>query len=245
MKVSAKVSLMTCESYLHHLDLSNNGLSYMATKLLGNLIKVTTRLEHLNMANCNLRNSSAREIANALFFNQTIKFLNLSFNCFASKDYELASKLARVIQIHNSLVHLDITSVQLKREESMYIAQCLNDSSNLVCCHLTGNQVDYYSRLYLRSHLNALVQYPEQGTNHHHSGISAMEKQQIVALNRYLQMNINDQAGLQLAEEKQNHPDYYQDMLAAISLFPGDINHLQQALNETLDKFGKRARLAD
>ena len=42
----------------------------------------------------------------------------------------------------------------------MYIAQCLNDSSNIVSCHLTGNQIDYYSRLYLRSHLNAIVQYP-------------------------------------------------------------------------------------
>jgi predicted chitinase len=57
-------------------------------------------------------------------------------------------------------VHLDLSNINVKREEAMYIAQCLNDSSNLVCCHLTGNQVDYYGRLFLRAHLNAIVQFP-------------------------------------------------------------------------------------
>jgi Ran GTPase-activating protein (RanGAP) involved in mRNA processing and transport len=88
---------MTVDSSLANLDISNNALSYTASKLLGHLVKATTRLEGLNMANCGLRSSSSREIANALLFNQTIKFLNLSMNNFSSKDHELASKLARMI----------------------------------------------------------------------------------------------------------------------------------------------------
>ena len=130
---------MTVDSSLAQLDIANNSLSYQASKLLGHLVKVTTRLEALNLANCGLRTSSAREIANSLLFNQTIKFLNLSLNNFGSKDHELASKLARIIQVHGNLVHLDVSNIGIKREEAMYIAECLNDSSNIVCCHLTGN----------------------------------------------------------------------------------------------------------
>jgi Ran GTPase-activating protein (RanGAP) involved in mRNA processing and transport len=88
---------MTIDSSLANLDIANNSLSYQASKLLSHLVKVTMRLESLNMGNCGLRSSSAREIANAMLFNQTIKFLNLSLNNFSSKDHELASKLARMI----------------------------------------------------------------------------------------------------------------------------------------------------
>lgn len=88
---------MTADSSLINLDIANNSLSYAASKLFGHLIKSSVRLESLNMGNCGLRSSSAREIANAMLFNQTIKFLNLSLNNFASKDHELASKLARMI----------------------------------------------------------------------------------------------------------------------------------------------------
>ena len=62
-----------------------------------------------------------------------------------------------MIQIHSSLVHLDLTSISIRREEAMYIGQCLKDSSNIVSCHLTGNSIDYYSRLFLRAQLNATV----------------------------------------------------------------------------------------
>jgi Ran GTPase-activating protein (RanGAP) involved in mRNA processing and transport len=122
LKISAKVCLMTADSSLTQLNISNTSLSYTASKLLGHLVKVTTRLEKLNMANCGLRSSSAKEIANSLLFNQTIKFLNLSVNNFGSKDHELASKLARMIQVHVSLVHVDLSNIGVMREEAMYIA---------------------------------------------------------------------------------------------------------------------------
>lgn len=164
MKISSKVTAMTQEAYLQHLDLSNTVMNLLACKMLANFIRSTQRLQNLNVSNCALRGTSAREIVNSLLFNQSLKFLNLSMNSLASKDYDLGSKIARMIQIHQALVHLDLTSIQVKREEAMYMGQCLADSSNLVSCHLTGNGIDYYSRLFLRSHLNAIVQYPENGT---------------------------------------------------------------------------------
>jgi Ran GTPase-activating protein (RanGAP) involved in mRNA processing and transport len=69
MKISSKVSLVAAEAYLHHLDLSNNTLNYIACKLLASMIKSTVNLQLLNLSNCGLRNTSAKEIANALLFN--------------------------------------------------------------------------------------------------------------------------------------------------------------------------------
>ena len=212
MKISSKVCHMLQEAYLHHIDLSNTIMNFLACKMLGNLIKISHRLQNLNLSNCALRGTSAREIVNALLFNQSLKFLNLSVNSLASKDYELGSKLARVIQVHQSLVHLDLTSVQIKREEAMYIAKCLKDSSNIVCCHLTGNSIDYYSRLYLRSHLNAIVQYPLHNNLHNQNTIMAADRGQVVALNNQMQTSILRRAGKQIEKLKNQQNEYYADV---------------------------------
>jgi hypothetical protein len=44
MKISSKVGLVAAEAYLHHLDLSNNTLNYIACKLLASMIKSTVSL---------------------------------------------------------------------------------------------------------------------------------------------------------------------------------------------------------
>lgn len=216
MQVSSKVAQIVNDAYLHHLDLSNTVMNFTACKLLANLVRSTQRLEDLNLSNCTLRATSARELADALLFNQSLKFLNLSLNSFASKDYELSSKLARLVQVHGSLVHLDLSSVQLRREEAMYVAQCLADSSNLVSCHLTGNQVDYYSRLYLRAHLKAIVQYPLTNTLPQQSQLNAADRTQVIGLNKNIQDGLDEGDGLALYEARGHGGDeeYFADMMA-------------------------------
>ena len=91
---------MTTDTFLTHLDLSNTLLNFLACKLLSNLIRNTQKLQNLNLSCCGLRGTSAREICNSLLYNQSIKFLNLSVNSFGSNDYELGSKIARMIQVH-------------------------------------------------------------------------------------------------------------------------------------------------
>jgi hypothetical protein len=44
-------------------------MNFLACKLLGNFIKTSVRLQNLNVSNCALRSTSAREIVNALLFN--------------------------------------------------------------------------------------------------------------------------------------------------------------------------------
>ena len=108
--------------FLSVLDLSGNNLDAISCKHLGFLIRTSQNLYDLNLSYCGIRGHSSRVILNSLLYNQSIKHLNLCWNSFASSDYEFGSKLARIIQIHGSLLHLDLTCTQLKREETMYIA---------------------------------------------------------------------------------------------------------------------------
>jgi len=169
-------------------------------------------------------------VANALLFNQSIKFLNLSLNSFASRDYDLSAKLARVIQVHPNLVHLDLTAIQVRREEAMYIGQCLKDSSNLVSCHLTGNQIDYYSRLYLRAQLNAIVQFPMSNTHTAQTTVQGADRTQVLALTRQVQQGVSNGIGGALAELKKEDSEYFDDVLPEHS--EADQRRLKQIAEE-------------
>ena len=65
----------------------------------------------------------------------------------------------------------------------MYIAQCLKDSTQIISCHLSGNHVDYYSRIYLRAHLNAIVQYPFRNNAIIQNAVTSFDRTQIIGLN--------------------------------------------------------------
>ncbi|CDW72567.1 UNKNOWN [Stylonychia lemnae] len=189
-KVISKICEALRDDYnLTYLDLSHNNLDAISTKYIGYLVRTTQNLQHLNLSYCAIRGHSARILLNSLLLNQTIKYLNLCWNSFSSSDYEFASKLARIIQVHQNLIHVDITCTQLKREECMFIAQCLKDSNQIVSCHLTGNHVDYYSRIFLRAHLNAIVQFPNKNSTVIQNVVLAHDRAQIVGLNQIIQSN--------------------------------------------------------
>eukprot|EP00347_Sterkiella_histriomuscorum_P011119 403373687 len=196
---------------LTYLDLSNNNLDAISCKHLGYLIRTTSNLQDINLSYCGIRGHSARMIVNSLLLNQTIKYINLCWNSFASSDYEFGSKLARIIQVHQNLIHVDLTCTQLKREETMYIAQCLKDSVQIVSCHLTGNHVDYYSRIFLRAHLNAIVQYPNKNNSVIQNVVLAHDRAQIIGLNQIIQSNfmVPGQANNQQNQTNNNQSGNY------------------------------------
>ena len=112
----SKVVSKICETikdsyYLTLLDLSNNNLDAISCKYLGYLLRQSTNIQNLNLSYCGIRGHSARIILNSLLSNTSLKYLNLCWNAFTSSDYEFGSKLGRLIQIHTSLMHLDLTSV--------------------------------------------------------------------------------------------------------------------------------------
>jgi hypothetical protein len=110
----------------------------------------------------------------------------------------------------------------------MYIAQCLNDSSNIVCCHLTGNNIDYYGRLFLRAHINAIVQFPMINNQAHQSNVNAEDRGQVGTLNNQIQHAVNERAGQAYMQEKMQEPEYYMDLIAKMK--PEDIERLQKEM---------------
>ena len=57
-------------------------------------------------------------------------------------------------------MHLDLSCTQLKREEVLFICLAITHSRSLLSVHLSGNEINYYERLHLRTLLKARVQYP-------------------------------------------------------------------------------------
>ena len=97
-KVVSSICDKIKDSYsLTTLDLSHNNLDAISCKHLGFLIRTTHNLQHLDLSYCGIRGHSARIILNSLMLNQTLRYLNLSWNAFYSSDYEFGSKLARII----------------------------------------------------------------------------------------------------------------------------------------------------
>jgi len=72
----------------------------------------------------------------------------------------------------------------------MFITQCVKESKSIIAIHLSGNHIDYYSRIFLRAHLNAEVQYPYRNNAHIQSQIMAHDRTQIIFLNFMIQANL-------------------------------------------------------
>ena len=79
-----------------------------------------------------------------------------------SSTYEFAIKLGAIITRHPNLMHIDITSTGLKREEVLFIGLALSMSKTMLSLHLSGNTLPYYDRIFLRSLIAARVP-PSEG----------------------------------------------------------------------------------
>lgn len=91
--------------------------------------------------------------------NTTCRAFNFAYNDLTSTAYEFSIKLASIITRHPSLMHIDISKTNLKREEVLFIGISLSNSKTLLSCHLTANELPYYERIFLRSVIAARVQF--------------------------------------------------------------------------------------
>ena len=159
---------------LQYLDLSQNKINYYSIDSLGDLIKGTQTLHYLSLKSCDLRGKIAEKVMDALMLNSTIQYLDLSSNRFTTDErhlervvkgkipteYMIAGKLGRLVQGHPQLLHVDLSHNQMKREELIFLIMCVRDSKNIQGFHLTGNRVNHYDRLLMRSLLPCKVKYP-------------------------------------------------------------------------------------
>lgn len=112
------------------------------------------------MSNCGLMTNKASQFVRSLIKNDSICFLDLSYNNFTSDDYNIAASLGVLIKTHYFLLHLNLASCQMQVEETMYVGLCVRESNQLMSIHLTGNSCHVYGRSYIRTSLGSEPQYP-------------------------------------------------------------------------------------
>lgn len=112
-------------------------------------------IKDLNLARCKLGNQGARYVIDALNRNTTIRHLNISFNDLSSSVYEFSIKFSSMLTRHPTLMHADITNCGFKREESMFVILAMSTSKNFLSLHLTGNELPYYERVFMRALISA------------------------------------------------------------------------------------------
>jgi len=113
----------------------------------------------LNLSRCNMSLQGTRYLVDALNRNTSIRFFNFSYNDMSSSIYEFSIKMGAIMTRHPNLMHLDITCTSLKREEVLFIGLALTMSKTMLSLHLTGNQLPYYDRIFMRSLMAARVGY--------------------------------------------------------------------------------------
>ena len=124
---------------LKFLDLSGIPLSNEGAKSLKILLQHTQALELLNLSGSLQSYEPSRQVFNGLYLNITLKYLNLSCNKFNQNEKEFGSRIGRLVQVHEHLVHLDISYCKLSKEEILFICFCLRDNVSLMSVHMGLN----------------------------------------------------------------------------------------------------------
>jgi len=139
------------------INFSGNNFSVNTCRILGNFMTTSYSLRDVDIAHCRISYQGTRSIIDALNRNTYIRQFNFAFNDLTSAAYEFSIKLASIITRHPSLMHLDLSKTNLKREEVLFIGLSLSTSKTLLSVHLTANDLPYYERIFLRSVIAARV----------------------------------------------------------------------------------------
>ena len=111
----------------------------------------------MDVSHCRASYQGSRYLIDALNRNTSIRNFNFSHNDLTSEIFEFSIKIASIITRHPSLLHIDITSTNLKKEEIIFIGLSLPISKTLLSCHLTAQKLPYYERIFLRAAIAARV----------------------------------------------------------------------------------------
>jgi len=102
---------------------------------MGNFMTASYSLRDVDIAHCRISYQGTRYIIDALNRNTYIRQFNFAFNDLTSSAYEFSIKLASIITRHPSLMHLDLSKTNLKREEVLFIGLSLSTSKTLLSVH--------------------------------------------------------------------------------------------------------------
>ena len=77
----------------------------------------------------------------------------------SSSIYEFSIKIAKILTRHQQIMHVDLSSTGLKKEEVLFIGMAISSSKSCISLHLSANNMDYYERIFMRTLVNAKVSY--------------------------------------------------------------------------------------
>lgn len=147
---------------LQSLNLSDMKLDVSAIQQLSKYIRTNETITKLTMSNSGLISNKAFMFIKSLIKNDSICFLDLSYNNFTSDDYSIAAAIGTLIKCHYYLMHVNFSHCAMSVEETMYVGVASKDSNQLMACHLTGNSCHVYGRAHIRTQLGAEPQYPSK-----------------------------------------------------------------------------------
>jgi hypothetical protein len=144
---------------LSALDVGGIPMSIQAAKNIGQTLVNGDNLRFLNVSACKLAYQGTRYLVDGLNRNKGLQFFNFALNDMNSSIYEFAIKVAKVLTRHQNIVHVDLSGTGLKKEEILFIGMAVSTAKSCISLHLSGNNLDYYERIFLRTLVNAKVAY--------------------------------------------------------------------------------------
>jgi hypothetical protein len=83
-------------------------------------------------------------------------------------------------------MHIDLSGTGLKKEEVLFIGMAVSTAKSCISIHLSGNNLDYYERIFLRTLVNAKVSYHFRNMAAEQGSIrSQKERNQVMELNTH------------------------------------------------------------
>ena len=112
-------------------------------------------LTELDVSWCGICSSSALILAKALGGNQTLRTLNLAFNCFGANgaDDDIMLTLCNSLKRDDMLTELNLSHNQIKESGCMVLAQLFNDNSSLQNLCVDGNDIGLGGATALMKHM--------------------------------------------------------------------------------------------
>ena len=158
------VKNISLHKQLSSLNLAGCCFSTNSCRAVANyMIYHTSILRDLNLAYCKISNQGSRYIVNALNRNNSIRYFNFSHNELHSSKFEFAIKMGAILTRHPNLMHVDLSSTGLNREEVLFVGLAITMSKTMLSLHLSQNTLPYYDRIFLRTLIAAKVQYKTDG----------------------------------------------------------------------------------
>jgi len=68
-----------------------------------------------------------------------LEFFNFAENDLSSKVNEYAIKIAKILSRHDELMHMNLSTTGLRKEEVIFIGMALPASKSCIGLHLSGN----------------------------------------------------------------------------------------------------------